>query len=142
MNLNQHPYHLVDPSPWPLLGSLGALASTIGAVMYMHSFTGDRALLTLGLGLILYTMFVWWRDVTCESTYEGNHTKAVMFSLAFFWAFLHSSSAPAVEIGAIRPPQGIEVLNPWGIPFLNTLILLLSGAAVTWAHYAILAGLK
>ncbi|KAH7442862.1 hypothetical protein KP509_02G004800 [Ceratopteris richardii] len=136
----EHPYHLVDPSPWPLLGSLGALASTIGAVMYMHSFTGDRALLTLGLGLILYTMFVWWRDVTCESTYEGNHTKAVMFSLAFFWAFLHSSSAPAVEIGAIRPPQGIEVLNPWGIPFLNTLILLLSGAAVTWAHYAILAG--
>ena len=73
----EHPYHLVDPSPWPLLGSLGALTSTIGAVMYMHSFTGDKILLTLGLGLILYTMFVWWRDVTCESTYEGNHTKVV-----------------------------------------------------------------
>lgn len=61
---------------------------------------------------------------------------------AFFWAFFHSSSAPAVEIGAIRPPKGVEVLNPWGIPFLNTLILLFSGAAVTWAHHAILAGLK
>jgi len=65
-----------------------------------------------------------------------------MFPLAFFWAFPHSSSAPAVEIGAIWPPKGVEVLNSQGIPFLNTLILLLSGAAVTWAHYAILAGLK
>ena len=73
----EHPYHLVDPSPWPLLGSLGALTSTIGAVLYMHSFIGDKILLTLGLNLILYTMFVWWRDVTCESTYEGHHTKVV-----------------------------------------------------------------
>lgn len=73
----EHPYHLVDPSPWPLLGSLGALTSTIGAVLYMHSFIGDKILLTLGLNVILYTMFVWWRDVTCESTYEGHHTKVV-----------------------------------------------------------------
>jgi cytochrome c oxidase subunit 3 len=67
----------VDSSPWSLLGLLGALASTIGAVMYMHSFAGDGTLLTLGLSLILYTMFVWRRDVTCEFTYEGRHTKVV-----------------------------------------------------------------
>jgi cytochrome c oxidase subunit 3 len=65
-----------------------------------------------------------------------------MSLLAFFWAFFYLSLALAVEIGAIRPPKGVEVLNPWGIPFLNTLILLSSGAAVTWAHHAILAGLK
>lgn len=159
MSVSQkHPYHLVDPSPWPLLGSLGALASTIGGVMYMHSFTGGGTLLSLGLGMILYTMFVWWRDVIRESTYEGHHTfvvqlglrygmilfivSEVMFFLAFFRAFFHSPLAPTVEIGAIRPPKGIDVLNPWGIPFLNTLILLSSGAAVTWAHHAILAGFK
>jgi cytochrome c oxidase subunit 3 len=159
MSVSQkHPYHLVDPSPWPLLGSLGALASTIGGVMYMHSFTGGGKLLSLGLGMILYTMFVWWRDVIRESTYEGHHTfvvqlglrygmilfivSEVMFFLAFFWAFFHSPLAPTVEIGAIWPPKGIDVLNPWGIPFLNTLILLSSGAAVTWAHHAILAGFK
>nr|YP_009465575.1 cytochrome c oxidase subunit 3 [Trilophozia quinquedentata]AUZ97196.1 cytochrome c oxidase subunit 3 [Trilophozia quinquedentata] len=159
MSVSQkHPFHLVDPSPWPLLGSLGALASTIGGVMYMHSFTGGGTLLCLGLGMILYTMFVWWRDVVRESTYEGHHTfvvqlglrygmilfivSEVMFFLAFFWAFFHSSLAPTVEIGAIWPPKGISVLDPWGIPFLNTLILLSSGAAVTWAHHAILAGLK
>lgn len=159
MSVSQkHPYHLVDPSPWPLLGSLGALASTLGGVMYMHSFTGGATLPGSGSGLILYTMSVWWRDVLRESTYEGHHTKVVqlglrvgfllfivsevMFFLAFFWAFFHSSLAPTVEIGAIWPPKGIEVLDPWGIPFLNTLILLSSGAAVTWAHHAILAGSK
>lgn len=154
----KHPFHLVDPSPWPIFGSLGALATTLGGVMYMHSFAGGASLLTLGLTMIFYTMFVWWRDVIRESTYEGHHTSVVqiglrygmilfiisevMFFLAFFWAFFHSSLAPTVEIGAIWPPKGIEVLDPWGIPFLNTLILLSSGAAVTWAHHAILAGLK
>jgi cytochrome c oxidase subunit 3 len=153
-----HPYHLVDPSPWPLMGSLGALASTMGGVMYMHSFAGGGILLSLGLGTILYTMFVWWRDVVRESTYEGYHTSVVqhglrygmilfivseiMFFVAFFWAFFHSSLAPTIEIGAVWPPKGIDVLDPWGIPFLNTFILLSSGAAVTWAHHAIITGLK
>jgi len=154
----KHPYHLVDPSPWPISGSLGALASTFGGVMYMHSSTGGGTLISLGLALISYTMFVRWRDVLREATYEGHHTfvvqlglrigflpfivSEVMFFLAFFRAFSHSSLAPTVEIGAMWPPKGIEVLDAWGIPFLNTLILLSSGAAVTRAHHAILAGLK
>jgi len=159
MSVSQkHPYHLVDPSPWPLLGSLGALANTIGGVMYMHSFVEGGTLISLSLGMILYIMFVWWRNIIHESTYEGHHTfvvqlglrygmilfivSKVMSFLAFFWAFFQSSLAPIVEIGVIWPPKGIDVLNPWGIPFLNTLILLSSGATVTWAHHVILNGSK
>jgi cytochrome c oxidase subunit 3 len=122
----------------------------------MHGYVGGNALVTLGFCMVLYSMFVWWRDVIREATFEGHHTKTVqtglrygmilfivsevMFFFAFFWAFFHSSLAPSIEIGSMWPPKGISVLNPWDIPFLNTIILLSSGASVTWAHHAILAG--
>ena len=64
----------------------------------------------------------------------------ILFFVAFFWAFFHSSLAPSVELGAIWPPKGIEVLNQWEVPLLNTVILLSSGATVTWAHHSIVSG--
>lgn len=151
-----HPFHLVNPSPWPLAASCAALMSTMGGVQYMHNFKGGGFLLSMGFLLMLYTMFEWWRDVQREATLEGWHTSAVqtglsygmilfivsevMFFVAFFWAFYHSSLSPTVEIGGVWPPKGIQILNPWEVPFLNTLILLLSGATVTWAHHAIVDG--
>jgi len=66
----------------------------------------------------------------------------VMFFLAFFWAFFHSSLSPAIEIGSVWPPTSINPFNPWGVPLLNTLIVLLSGATVTWAHHEIVSGRK
>lgn len=158
MSIQKHPFHLVDASPWPLLSSISAFTSTVGGVMYMHGYQGGGSLLSLGICMIIYSMFVWWRDVVREATFEGHHTSfvqlglrygmilfivsEVMFFAAIFWAFFHSSLAPTVEIGAVWPPRGIEVLNPWEIPFLNTVILLSSGASVTWAHHAILAGYR
>jgi heme/copper-type cytochrome/quinol oxidase subunit 3 len=65
----------------------------------------------------------------------------IMFFFGFFWAFFHSALIPSIFIGAVWPPIGIEVLNPWGLPFLNTLILLSSGVSITWAHRALIAGL-
>mmetsp|Transcript_3670 Transcript_3670/g.13078 ORF Transcript_3670/g.13078 Transcript_3670/m.13078 type:complete len:267 (-) Transcript_3670:14-814(-) len=156
LQTQKHPFHLVDPSPWPLFASLGALTTTTGGVMYMHGYVPGEQVLSLGFIMLLYSMFVWWRDVIREGTYQGHHTLAVqlglrygmilfivsevMFFVAFFWAFFHSSLAPTIDIGAVWPPKGIEVLNPWEVPFLNTVILLSSGAAVTWAHHAVLAG--
>ncbi|RZC51372.1 hypothetical protein C5167_019804 [Papaver somniferum] len=152
----RHSFHLVDPSPWPILGSLWALETTVGGVMYMHSYQEGARFLSLGLIFILYTMFEWRHDVLRESTLEGHHTKVVqdvlqygfipfivsevLFFFAFFWESFHSSLSPTVEIGSYWPPKEILVLDPWAIPFLNTLILLSSGDAVTWAHHAIIAG--
>lgn len=154
--IQRHPYHLVDPSPWPALSSLGALSVTMGAVMFFHGFSGGYTVFYGGMLVVIYCMYVWWRDIVRESTFEGHHTLVVqlglrmgmllfivseiMFFFGFFWAFFHSSIAPTIDIGAIWPPKGIDILNPWEIPFLNTVLLLSSGASVTWAHHAILAG--
>jgi cytochrome c oxidase subunit 3 len=154
--VQKHGFHLVDSSPWPFFASLGSLATTIGGVMYLQGYLGGNALVSLGFVMVLYSMFVWWRDIVREATFQGHHTKMVqvglrygmllfivseiMFFFAFFWAFFHSSLAPSIEIGSMWPPKGIAVLNPWDIPFLNTIILLSSGASVTWAHHAIRSG--
>ncbi len=156
-----HPYHLVNPSPWPALGALAAFCLTFGGAQAMHGSAIGIPLVIVGFALMLYTMYVWWRDVTKEAEGKEDHTREVrhglrfgmalfilsevMFFAAFFWAFFNASALPKLPLEdtwAIAPgtwpPKGIEVFDPWHIPFLNTLILLLSGCTVTWAHYCVL----
>ena len=154
----KHSFHLVDPSPWPLVASLGALMLTSGGVLYMHKFQGGGQLCLTGFFIILYTMYTWWRDIVREATYEEQHTYAVqrglrlgmilfivseiMFFFAFFWAFFHSSVSPTFNIGGVWPPEEIQTIQASGIPLTNTFLLLSSGATVTWAHHAIVVRAK
>jgi heme/copper-type cytochrome/quinol oxidase subunit 3 len=155
INTQGHPFHLVDPSPWPFTGALGALTATIGAAMYMHNYFFAVYPMFLGLFLVIITSVDWWGNVVYEAVFEGHHTKEVqrglrqgmllfivsemMLFFSFFWAFLHSGVNPAYSIGQ-WPPAGIEVISPWGVPLLNTTLLLTSGATVTLAHHALVAG--
>lgn len=170
----QHDYHIIDPSPWPFLGSLGALVMAFGGVAWMSYLKGgalpifgyDMAntrfwIFAIGLAIVLYTMFGWWSDTVKEAN-EGHHTRVVslhlrygmimfiasevMFFVAWFWAFFDASLFPneaaqvarAAYTGGVWPPKGIEVLDPFHLPLYNTIILLLSGTTVTWAHHALL----
>jgi cytochrome c oxidase subunit 3 len=153
-----HSYHLVDPSPWPFVASLGAFMLTTGAVLYIHKFTGGWGLFLTGFFSILYVMYTWWRDVIREATFEDQHTVAVqkglrlgvilfivseiMFFFAFFWAFFHSSIAPVYSIGGVWPPKALNTINTYTIPLTNTFFLLTSGSAVTWSHHALLGKTK
>ncbi len=154
-----HDYHLVDPSPWPVVGSISAFILAIGAIRWMHGSAPWIAL--IGFALVLYTMFMWWRDVIKES-HKGDHTEVVslhlrygmllfiasevMFFVAWFWAFFDASlftgesiqAARLEATGGVWPPTGVEVFDPWHLPLINTLILLTSGTTVTWAHHALL----
>jgi len=155
-NIHQHPYHLVDPSPWPFIISFGMFFFTFGTAMFFHGYTGGKFLTFTGFLIIILVFYTWLRDIVREAVFEGQHTKQVqlglrngmllfifselLFFISFFWAFFHSALAPTPEIGSLWPPLGIETINAWGVPLLNTIILLSSGATVTWAHHAIVFG--
>ena len=165
----KHDYHLVNPSPWPLIGSIAATTMALGGVTWMKGLFGlpqhTSWLFFTGLAGVLFTMLVWWRDVAHEAT-VGDHTPVVsiglrygmvlfiasevMFFVAWFWIFFemalfhgnrtHGSIEEVRAAWATFPPKGIEAVPAFQLPLVNTLTLLLSGTTVTWAHPALHQG--
>jgi cytochrome c oxidase subunit 3 len=184
----KHDYHLVNPSPWPFVGSFFLFIMALGGVVFMKGLAqpieggglwatisnqlfvkGDLILLLVGFAGVLFTMYGWWSDVVKESR-AGYHTPVVdihlrygmilfiasevMFFVAWFWVFFEMAIFHEVRANwyvptwdeatakawASWPPPNVETFDPFHLPLMNTLILLLSGTTVTWAHHALQQG--
>jgi Heme/copper-type cytochrome/quinol oxidase, subunit 3 len=143
-----HQFHLVDPSPWPIIISFSILNLTLFNVLFFN--IKKTFLIIIRIIITTLIIFLWWRDIQRERTFQGNHTKIVIISIKygiilfirseilfffrFFWRFFHHRLSPNYEIGLIWPPLNIKSFNPINIPLINTIILLRSGISVTWAH--------
>ena len=155
----QHDYHLVEPSYWPLLASLSVLLISLGFTWYIND--GSIVLFVIGSILLSYVLISWFKDIVVEGN-DGHHTTVVklgmrygvvmfilsevMFFVAWFWVFFNASlffdtpmhEARTLFFGGVWPPKNIETFDPLHLPLLNTLLLLLSGTTVTWAHHALI----
>ena len=173
-----HDYHILPPSPWPLIGAFSALMMAAGGIMWMHKSGAGGYVFGTGVAAVLATFYGWWSQVVKEAQ-AGDHTPVVslhlrygmilfiasevMFFVGWFWAWFDFSLFPAAlsivkdhvagtytvtniigQSGAAAleqwPPKGIEIIDPFHFPLLNTLILLCSGTTVTYAHHALIHG--
>ncbi len=140
-----HDYHIIDPSPWPLIGSIGALFMAIGGITWMQTLKGNSLnlfgldltgswLFIIGLLLVLYTMYAWWAD-TIKEAHAGDHTPVVslhlrygmimfiasevMFFVAWFWAFFDAALFPNEAVQEARVAFTGGQWPPAGIKVLD-----------------------
>lgn len=159
-NKPSHPYHLIEPSAKPFLMSFALLILSMGGILFMHDKPHGGQIFSIGLIAVIMVLFFWWKDVITEGVRDKAHNEVVkkglklgmvlfiisefMFFFALFFSFFKASIFPVdivvdiwPEKSGIWPPEGIKTFDPWSIPFINTLILLLSGTTVTWAYIAL-----
>ncbi|KAM9954799.1 hypothetical protein ACTFIR_009742 [Dictyostelium discoideum] len=142
-HMKRHPFHIVRGTVAPLavtlplgffvLNYFGVVSSKLGLLIALSSFIG---------GLVVWTI-----SIIFDSLYDQQHTyevkrglvmgmmmfiiSEVMFFFSFFWSYFYISLSPNIAIGCVWPPYGLTVYSYMGLPLLNTVLLLLSGAILT-----------
>lgn len=168
MSATHGSYYVPNPSPWPIIGSIGLFTLAIGFILTMNAIGPGPWIMAAGAVIIVSVMFGWFGKVVHESeagTYNTQVDRSfrmgmtwfifseVMFFAIFFGAlfYIRMYSVPWLAQTHILWPSFQDVwptsgpagppftpMHAWGIPAINTLILLTSGATVTWAHWGLL----
>lgn len=155
-----HPYQIIENSPWPfIIGMCAFMYMTLNGVCLSYGFHNMysvfffKYLYQLSFIILILSISLWWYDMVQESVIEGAYTQKVqlnisigmilfivseiMFFFGFFWAFFHFSLNPSDAIQGNWPPVSIESIFAYGLPLINTVILLSSGITLTWSHMAL-----
>lgn len=101
-----HPFHMVESSPWPMLTGNAVLTMLVSFVLWVNGIQYGSELLGLGFLSVVFAFTLWFRDVTIEGTYLGDHTLIVQKGLtmgvslfivteAFFFVSIFWASAIA-----------------------------------------------
>jgi len=155
-----HPYQIIENSPWPfIIGMCAFMYMTLNGVFLsygchnLYSIAFFKHLYHFSFIGLLLAVSLWWFEMIQESVIEGAYTKKVqlnisigmilfivsevMFFFGFFWAFFHFSLNPSDAIQGNWPPVSIESIFAYGLPLINTVILLSSGVTLTWSHVSL-----
>jgi cytochrome c oxidase subunit 3 len=143
-------YSPIRVSRWPIFIAFFLPCVLLKSVMYRHGIKSRCGMGYMGVLMVIRSVVGWFTDLYFESEVEGSHVKEVQRNLLFgfglfivsevrlffslFWAFWYNAGNPSIWIGGVWPPLGIQPLQVWGLPFVNTILLLRSGVAVTFAH--------
>nr|QBP33721.1 cytochrome c oxidase subunit 3 [Bombus asiaticus] len=146
------PFHMVTNSPWPIIVAINSMNLMLSIILWIY--LNNMLIMIINLLMLLTSTLMWFRDIIRESTFQGMHSMFIMsmmkfsmimfiiselfFFISFFWTFFHNSISPSIEINSMWPPKMIKFFNPFEIPLLNSIILIMSGFTVTLSHYNLL----